>query len=337
MLLGVDCLSASDCASVGSTFVSADQALAQSWDGTRWTFSPTAGGPGASSSSYRAVSCAGSTCTGVGPYTDSHGHQRLFAATRTTTPFGWSTVRTVPLPATATGGSLAGVSCVSNTFCVAVGDWFDGVNQEHPLVESFNGSSWSVQTAAEPAAQSGLSAVSCATAVACLAVGGDETGAALAESWSGGSWSLASPPAVGGSSFAVLSGVSCRTATACTAVGLADTNSGVLVATRNSGSWLRRTVTLPAGVDSGQLAGVSCPTGNTTCTAVGQATTAGGTVPLAVQGTGATWTGTLLPVPAGANSAVLDAVRCFTADSCQAVGFSTDPDGLHSTLAEQLH
>ncbi len=336
-LLGVDCLGVSDCASVGSTVASADQPIAQSWDGTRWTFSPAAGGPGAASSTFQAVSCAAGSCTGVGPYTDSHGHQRIFAATRTTTPFGWSTVRTVPLPSGASSGTLTGVSCVSATFCVAVGDWFDGLAQEHPLIESFNGSSWTVQTAAEPAAQSGLSAVSCATAAACLAVGGDETGAAVAESWNGVSWQLASPPAVGGSTFAVLAGVSCRTATSCTAVGVTDTNSGVLLATRTSGTWLRRAATLPAGVTSGQLSGVSCPTGTTTCTAVGQASTSSGGAPLAVQGTGAAWTGTLLPVPAGANSATLTSVRCFSAVSCQAVGASVDGDGLHSTLAEQLH
>lgn len=334
-LSGVDCLATSNCVSVGQYSTTTLEPLGQSWDGTRWTFTPASGGPGATSATYAAVSCA-TNCTAVGTYTDVHGNQRQFSATRSTGPYGFSTVHTLPLQSGATSEGAAAISCTSSTFCIAVGYWLDSSEAEHPLVEKYNGTSWTLQTAAEVSGvQSHLSGVSCVSTTMCLAVGGDTTGNGFAETWNGSSWQLASPPAVVGSTFATFSGVSCRSASACVAVGLTDVNQGVLVASWASGVWTRQTVTLPADSEGGQLFGVSCPT--TTCTAVGDSQTESGTVPLAVQGSGASWTGTLLPAPAGSSTALLEGVRCFSTSDCEAVGYSSDEGGVHSALAERLH
>ena len=83
---------------------------------------------------------------------------------------------------------LNGVSCASTTTCVAVGDLINSSSQEITLAQDWNGSSWTTLVTPTFPAGTGaaLSAVSCASATYCIAVGyayGASNTAALAERW----------------------------------------------------------------------------------------------------------------------------------------------------------
>jgi hypothetical protein len=71
-----------------------------------------------------------------------------------------------PSPVTS-GNDLHGVSCKSPTSCQAVGN-----AGTRTLVESWNGSTWSVAASPSPGTQiTVLSGVSCTSAASCTAVG----------------------------------------------------------------------------------------------------------------------------------------------------------------------
>ena len=136
----------------------------------------------------------------------------------------WS-IEPVPKPPNSGDTELSGVSCTSTRACVAVG-WRDvpATNDPVPLVERWNGSTWSTEHTpmSNTAGWSGsLSAVSCASSSACVAVGlsyGDNSSSGpFAERWDGSSWSIERIPQLGDAE--ALDGVSCASSTDCTAVG----------------------------------------------------------------------------------------------------------------------
>jgi hypothetical protein len=98
-------------------------------------------------------------------------------------------------------------------------------------------------------------------------------------------------------------------------------------------AWTVQAVPLPAGATSGNLSGVSCLSA-TDCIAVGftASGTSGGTVPLAEQWNGSTWTALATPLPSGGTTGVLNGVSCVAAD-CTAVGYYDGSTG--GPLAEQ--
>ena len=141
---------------------------------------------------------------------------------------GWSRVA-VP-GQLAGGGSLAGVTCLagsSPTTCWAVGRTTpkgSGLVPIRPLDERWNGTSFTLVTS--PRGGAGdypqLSAVACASLVACQAVGtrgsGEDEGLVLTEGWNGSAWSQeTSPSPLYG--IQDLTGVACPSATDCWAVG----------------------------------------------------------------------------------------------------------------------
>jgi len=67
---------------------------------------------------------------------------------------------------------LNAVSCASASACVAVGGYTNSSGVTRPLVESWNGSSWSVVPSPSPhPADNFVFGVSCGSAAACTAVG----------------------------------------------------------------------------------------------------------------------------------------------------------------------
>jgi hypothetical protein len=68
---------------------------------------------------------------------------------------------------TSTRGELASVSCVSSTWCVAVGTTDDA---DHLRIEHWNGARWATDTAPS-LLHTSLAGVSCTTRSACVAVG----------------------------------------------------------------------------------------------------------------------------------------------------------------------
>ncbi len=132
-----------------------------------------------------------------------------------------------------TAGSAAGlnaISCVSASFCVAVGQSpGDGITTPfrtqsqtgRPLVEVWNGVSWSVQ--GNPAASGSLFGVDCRSASFCVAVGSGKGGdQPLSEFWDGSRWALQSTPRLPNQGNE-LEAVSCVAEDDCVAVGFHNT------------------------------------------------------------------------------------------------------------------
>ncbi len=224
---------------------------------------------------------------------------------------------------------------------------------QRPLAERWNGTSWTIQTIADPAGPSALlSSVSCTSATACMAVGSYEDSAGdtvtLAEHWDGTSWAIVATPSPAGSQHSVLSSVSCTAPTACTAVGTNYTSQGgttqtVLVERWDGTSWTIQSTPTPA-VDDPTLLGVSC-TSATACMAVGfyvinTQKESGIGQTLAERWDGTSWTVQTTPnqgVSVGGTfypqSTTLVDVSCTSATACTAVGNYADTEGGEHTLA----
>src|SRR5207249_4419773 len=83
----------------------------------------------------------------------------------------WSIVAS-PNNGTTRANFLLGVSCVSAGTCTAAGSYINSHGVERTLIESWNGTAWSI--AASPnkgTSHNRLYAVSCPSTTACMAVG----------------------------------------------------------------------------------------------------------------------------------------------------------------------
>jgi len=222
-LNAVSCSAAYACTAVGlDEKISGEVTLAEAWNGTVWSTQKTPKPTGATASDLNGVSCTGpKACTAVGWYTNSSGYKVTLAEVWNGT--AWS-IQATPNP---TGddpsGELDAVSCSAADACTAVGG---------NLVERWNGTAWSIESTPDPAGSFGtsLDGVSC-KAGACTAVGSyyssSDVGLTLAETWSGGAWTIQHTPNPAGATGSELDGVSCNAANTCTAVGLYDNSSGV--------------------------------------------------------------------------------------------------------------
>ena len=310
--------------------------LAETWDGTRWQVLNTRSPSG--DDHLSGLWCGSPTdCIAVGGDRGLGGSHLTLA--EVWHGGQWVTM-TTPTPAgTGYNTFLSGVSCTSASWCMAVGQYDS--HGTLTLTERWNGHIWQIV----PAPGGGLSAVSCLTPSACLAVGGS-----LAESWDGKTWQVVSPPGPAGLSLA---GVTCTTVSHCVAVG--NAGGAPVAETWNGARWAQDQVPSPAS--GGGLSGVSCA-GAGHCLAVGGnlAEQWNGTawrivrlgrldslsgvscrlitacltvgsylnsidnhVPLAEAGAGTSWR--LLPPPAGFISG-LGAVSCAAATTCMAVAGS---------------
>jgi hypothetical protein len=184
---------------------------------------------------------------------------------------GWS-VQPVPRPAHSGDTELSGVSCTSSRDCMAVGQSVQPSTVEPiPLVEHWNGSSWSIQRTPIQTASGwagSLSGVSCTSSGVCVAVGSSWSNAEgmgpLAERWNGSAWSIQRTPRPWDAQM--LDGVSCTSSRACIAVG----NGQESFAERWDGNrWSVENVRFgdPLG-RANALMGVSCPSSDA-CAAVG--------------------------------------------------------------------
>jgi hypothetical protein len=155
--------------------------------------------------------------------------------------------------------TLAGVSCASARFCVAVGDYSSGAGarpspafRDRTLAEAWDGSRWRIVHTASPTNRSALSGASCNSPRACMAVGTSAAQRTLAERWDGTSWRAERTPNVAehwnGTKWAIerlpsppghavieQPSVSCTSPTACTAV--ATDQGRTLAEAWNGKSW----------------------------------------------------------------------------------------------------
>lgn len=222
-LATVSCSSARACTAVGAILTSITsipvQAVAERWNGTTWTMQTMPAVPGARNVEFNGVSCASSSsCIAVGVLATENGLHPVAADWDGT---GWSVQTMSEIPGT-TDEPLS-VSCISNTACMAVGDYGPGDGfPQHTLAEWWNGTSWTIESTPNPAGNNQLKGVSCVSAEACTAVGSAVNVSAystLAEHWDGTSWTIEptpSPPGTG----SWLTTVSCPSSLLCLAGGL---------------------------------------------------------------------------------------------------------------------
>lgn len=232
-LAGVACPTSSFCSAVGDTNVFGVRPFTKSWNGSTWAVGETPLPAGARAGKLTGVACtSASECKAVGEYTESFGARLTLVETWNGRE--WSVQRT-PNPLSATRSTLSAISCTSASACVAVGSAESEFTARTTLVEMWNGTSWSVQTSANPrsATSSELSGVSCTSATACIAVGkttisGERAGSlTLVENWNGREWTLETAVDPAESTAIELLGVACGSATVCMAVGRYTDRAGV--------------------------------------------------------------------------------------------------------------
>lgn len=304
-LRGVSCTSSTSCVAAGYAGDTSGQTLTlvESWDGSTWSIVPS---PSPMSiSELSSVSCTSSTnCVAVGSTGDGTAQLTLVEFWDGAV---WSVVPS-PSP-TSVGSSLRGVSCTSSANCVAVGSYnFDMAYPQRTLIESWNGSIWSVVPSPSPLGIARLNSVSCIGSANCTAVGNQQsTGGSepntLNEYWNGSTWTVEPSPFNNFGSFVqaivnVAYGVSCASPAQCLAVGnlmLSSISepavSFPMVESWDGNSWTGLNGPTPdnAGATYATvLNGVSCLT-SSNCVAVGSYSNASGTQTLIASWNGSEW------------------------------------------------
>jgi hypothetical protein len=292
---------------------------------SNWSVMPDAVTTATAASYHAHVSCVTSVfCMKVGnPVTPpGPGGNSAFAQEWNGTT--WSPPLTLPTIPSATASQLSGVSCVTTSYCVAVG-FVRFASAEGPLIEQWNGSAWTIVSDATTSPPTLLNGVSCLSVSFCMASGYVTSGVPIADQWNGSTWTsttLTTPSAItdGNGPFSV----SCASPTECMMVGYGDAPSTQLplVWSWNGSMWA--SALLPLGTySSGVMFSVSCA-GASFCTAVGfAAATSGPPRNLVEIWNGSSWSLTpAVPQPSSTSPNVSFDVSCFSATSCTAVGFT---------------
>jgi hypothetical protein len=220
-LQSVSCASAKFCMAVGLFRTHTDTAgtLIEEKDGSSWTLvhSPK---PASGVALLTSVSCVTKKfCFAVGADSTPRGERKIIEAWNGTS---WKIDDAVPT----TFANLLGVSCLSLSRCTAVGYYSAGVDTPIiPLVEQWDGRSWSVVPSPNLAADSTLSklnAVTCVDATDCFAVGEyslmNDREVSGIERWNGTLWKVVPSPSPGTGNLTMAS-VSCANARLCFADG----------------------------------------------------------------------------------------------------------------------
>ena len=265
---GVSCLSATNCTAVGASGNGPFQgSLVESWNGSAWSIVASPNPSGATEAYLEGVSCLSATsCTAVG-FSDNGTIDTTLVESWNGT--AWS-IMTSPNVSGATNSGFNGVSCLSTTNCTAVG-YSDNGSTDQTLVESWNGTAWSIVASPDPTGSTGaLQGVSCLSSSNCEAVGFWGHGS-LVESWNGAAWSIVASPNPSGATEVHLQGVTCLNTTNCTAAGYSGAGSAdqTLIESWNGTVWSIVASPNPSGNPNSYLEGISCLTTASSCTAVG--------------------------------------------------------------------
>jgi hypothetical protein len=366
-LEGVSCVSPAFCEAVGLPFTAGGGAAV--WNGSAWRLQSTPNPANSAATVLRAVSCASArSCESAGDF-ELNQSNTSHALTEGWNGSAWGLQRAAAPPG-ATANVLSAVSCVSATFCEAVGEHGNNVGTQSNLAEVWNGTTWHIQPTPSPQSPFGfvdndLEDVSCVSTSFCEAVGNGPNGMA-ALGWNGTSWQVQNRPGAGGiqgqfvscpsvdfcmsidafgrvdawngsswsagtnlTGFLPVGGVSCVSASFCEVVGSGP--SGESAAQWNGSTWTAQPTPGGAGED---LKAVSCLTA-TSCEAVGELVNQGNPLTLAEVWNGSAWTVQPTPSPSPSMGSALNGVWCTSGSGCTAVGQSqTGSFGPFSTLAE---
>jgi hypothetical protein len=317
---GVGCASATSCIAVGKNLYTGTSYVDR-WNGTAWSL--VSGGVGGE---MRDVACMSTACFVVGT---SGGAPASWSAFEFMGSWAVITVGTA-VPSGSSGAVLDGVSCSGEAACTAVGSYKGPEGTYHPLVERWNGSAWSLQSAPAPAegtAQNAMLSVTCIS-VGCMTVG-EAAGKPVAETWFGGAWALSPAPKLpAGAKGGRLSSVSCNSTT-CVAVGSSNEGVGTeraLAEAWSGSAWSLQSAVSPAEAKGFvELTGVSCA-GPSACTATGYyAPAVTGNTPTELKTLAEAWNGTSWTIQSSPNAPgqrynALADVSCTAAGACTTVG-----------------
>jgi hypothetical protein len=318
-LAAVSCPTLHACVAVGTQGASAQRALAEQWNGTRWSVVPTPA-TGATDTTLSAVSCSSPVaCTAVG---DTQPGQGL-AYPGTPLAERWNgsswVMQSFPEPSgTDVGAYLTGVACPSANRCVAVGFYDLSGAGEHSIAANWNGTSWALQSFTGYSAD--LLSVSCASVRSCLAAG-DFGGQTAALRWDGTSWKRLHPPnPTTPEPGDGLNGVGCTSvpAVSCQTVGeesTGDLSESTFGLGWNATAWAMEYTPSPG--NGASLAGVSCAS-SSACVAVGGHRSDVGGLPLIGMWNGSTWITASTALVRGS----LSGVSCTAPMACTAVGIT---------------
>jgi lysophospholipase L1-like esterase len=321
-LSSVACPAVRDCIAVGSAAnENGSEALVEHWNGSTWHIEAVPPLLEHADDDLNAVSCASvASCVAVG-FTE--GGDVPYAVA-----WNGESWRSIPPKDDGTGGQLLSVSCASSSSCYGVGYYQGEPAYDHPLIERWNGTNWSVQAAYDPdppgpnANNSELDAISCAGTTSCTAVGSawaqtelgepDWSYLTLAETTTNGStWTQQSFSDLPETFGAPLRGVSCVQANDCVAVGSNSNKDNPFVSNMLAGQW-NGAVWTPYLLSGGEgLWSVSCASGSW-CLAAG------------LYGQIDTWNGVgwveNTPIPGDYDTAV----ACVSETECMAVGSASE-------------
>lgn len=217
-LYGISCASQSFCIAVGN-YDNNNQfpysSLAEVWNGSNWSVTPSLS-PGTANDTLFTVRCLNANfCMAAGEYSNDGGtYYPLFEEWNGSS---WSSYESSII------GSIQGISCVSTSFCIGVGQ-----SNNNTLVYQWDGANWSVVSSPNPPNTSDFKSVSCTSNTACVAVGKYEQSGSnnenFTEYWDGSNWNFGNYYNQGTS--AAFNGVSCVIEYTCVAVGNVPDNNG---------------------------------------------------------------------------------------------------------------
>ncbi len=372
VLQGVSCTSRNFCEAVGGYYDNPNVVpVAIGWNGSAWT-SQVAPNPAKSTYAHlNGVSCvAANSCEAGGFFQVQSTSGDPQALAESWNGDAWQLQHAVE-PRTVTTNQLDGVSCVSASFCEAVGEHFDSAGGEDNLAETWNGQRWTIQSTPDQVSPYGgtntdsLSQVSCVSAQFCAAVGVGTATGAIAAMWNGTSWTILPRPgamAISTELVSCASSVFCLSAdfyghldtwdgtswsaspvvtglTYVTGISCVSATSCEAVGAGTNGpegaAWngTSWTVQTMAGPSNTSPSSVSC-TAPTSCEAVGEVPANGQESTMAESWNGSAWTVQSIPSPDTTQGSQLTGVSCTSATSCTAVGSYTSSD--FNTLGQTL-
>lgn len=317
------------------------QAAAQGGPG--WTVTTGIDPSNASDNSLSGVSCQSAVqCLGVGT---SYGEENDLPVTDALEGSSTWVAATAALESDNVG--LDSVSCVSSSWCMAVGWEIDTNDAYHLIAAVYSGGTWTVNASLERPAyaypgSAKLESVSCTSETSCVAVGETDPYAysyyesPLVLTFDGRGWSPVSISYDASFSGGALSSVSCADATDCAAVGQfynddVGNEESFAVELSPSGWTLLDDLDNTSQEASSELDGVSCPAAGQ-CEAVGEYTDTYYGYEWALAGSldGTSWTPDYYDATPGTlydEGAQLSSVSCTAPTSCVAAG-SGEGDGI---------
>ncbi len=244
-LSGVATVSSSNIWAVGyATSGTAQQALIEHWNGTRWSIVPGPNPTGSTSSLLSAVTAiSANNVWAVGYYLNSSNVDETLIEHWTGT--SWSIVSSPNVTGSSTN-LLNGVTALNASNIWTVGEYFSSTGLYQTLIEHWNGTSWHIVPSPNvPSDNNFLDGVSAASANEVWTVGESFSNftpaKTLIEEWNGTSWSIVPSPNTSSNGSSILFAVAAVSANDVWAVGdgynSQGTSNNTLTEQWNGSSW----------------------------------------------------------------------------------------------------